>query len=154
VDVLRRHQSGPALLRPKLAGPDRQRQLLIAGSAALDWPELTGCNLCRKPGVMAPMDGNAKFYGPAMENRKPAQVLRQPRASCTRLWAGSFVLHPAALHRMRHLLRILDPGERRARSENQGDGFLGEGLPEEGERLWRKAGWMSQARHVRRLCGD
>ena len=30
--------------------------------------------------------------------------------------------------------------------ENQVDGFLGEGLPEDAL-LWSKAGWMSQARH-------
>jgi len=44
------------------------------------------------------------------------------------------------------LARSLDPGERAADPENQVDGFLGGGLPEDAQ-LWSKAGWMSQARH-------
>ena len=44
------------------------------------------------------------------------------------------------------LSRSLDQQHRRADPENQVDGFLGEGLPED-SLLWSKAGWMSQARH-------
>ena len=57
------------------------------------------------------------------------------------------LLSPPACHRLRSALaRSLDQGERSADPENQVDGFLGEGLPEN-SRLWSKAGWMSQARH-------
>ena len=57
------------------------------------------------------------------------------------------LLSPPACHRLRSALaRSLDQGERSADPENQVDGFLGEGLPENSS-LWSKAGWMSQARH-------
>ena len=57
------------------------------------------------------------------------------------------VVSPPACSRLQGLLRrSLDQQQRRADPENQVDGFLGEGLPEDAH-LWSKAGWMSQARH-------
>ena len=57
------------------------------------------------------------------------------------------VLSPPGCQRLRtRLLRSLDQKVRAADSENQVDGFLGEGLPANST-LWSKAGWMSQARH-------
>ena len=57
------------------------------------------------------------------------------------------VVSPPACRRLQGLLRrSLDQMQRRADPENQVDGFLGEGLPEDAL-LWSKAGWMSQARH-------
>ena len=57
------------------------------------------------------------------------------------------VVSPPACRRLQGLLRrSLDQQQRRADPENQVDGFLGEGLPEDAL-LWSKAGWMSQARH-------
>ena len=57
------------------------------------------------------------------------------------------VVSPPACRRLQGLLRrSLEQQQRRADPDNQVDGFLGEGLPEETQ-LWSKAGWMSQARH-------
>ena len=57
------------------------------------------------------------------------------------------VVSPPACRRLQGLLRrSLDHQQRRADPENQVDGFLGGGLPEDAL-LWNKAGWMSQARH-------
>ena len=57
------------------------------------------------------------------------------------------VVSPPACARLQGLLRrSLDQKQRHADPENQVDGFLGEGLPEDAL-LWSKAGWMSQARH-------
>ena len=57
------------------------------------------------------------------------------------------VVSPPACRRLQGLLRrSLDQQQRRSDPENQVDGFLGEGLPEDAL-LWSKAGWMSQARH-------
>ena len=57
------------------------------------------------------------------------------------------VVSPPACRRLQGLLRrSLDQKQRHADPENQVDGFLGEGLPQDAL-LWSKAGWMSQARH-------
>jgi len=145
VDVLSGTTSGPALPEAKLQAWIAQRQLLNRWFGGLDWPELTGCNLCQKTWGDGPYGRECQFYGPAMENRNRLSVNATARLLHA-IVAGS-VVSPPACSRMRHLLRrSLDPGKRRADPENQVDGFLGEGLPE-GARLWSKAGWMSQARH-------
>jgi len=66
------------------------------------------------------MERERQFYGPAMETAT-GSVLRPPRASCTRLWAGSFV-SPRPCSRMRHLLsgRSLDQVKNAAVRRNQG----------------------------------
>jgi hypothetical protein len=60
--------------------------------------------------------------------------------------AGAIVSPPASLRMQALLSRSLDLEQRAADPENQVDGFLGGGLPEDTQ-LWSKAGWMSQARH-------
>ena len=85
------------------------------------------------------------FYGADNSNRNglsTAATARMLEAVMTRA-----VVSPPACHRLQGLLRrSLDQHQRRADPENQVDGFLGEGLPDDAL-LWSKAGWMSQARH-------
>ena len=145
VDLLTGTGSGPELPEAAFERWCRQRQLINRWAAGLGWPEWTGCNACQKTWSEGPYGRERQFYGADLENRNRLSTDLTARLLHA-VMAGAMV-SPAADRRMQDLLeRSLDPGERAADPENQVDGFLGGGLAA-GDRLWSKAGWMSQARH-------
>ena len=113
--------------------------------AELHWPELDGVNCCQKTWGDGPYGRERRFYGADNANRNALSTAATARM-LEAVMTGA-VVSPPACRRLQVLLdRSLDPVQRQADPENQVDGFLGEGLPEDC-RLWSKAGWMSQARH-------
>ncbi|MEN9541526.1 MAG: hypothetical protein RLZZ459_1617 [Cyanobacteriota bacterium] len=145
VDLLTGTGSGPELPAAAFARWCRQRQLINRWAAGLGWPEWAGCNACQKTWSEGPYGRERQFYGADLENRNRLSTDLTARLLHA-VMAGSMV-SPAADRRMQDLLeRSLDRGQRAADPENQVDGFLGGGLAE-ADRLWSKAGWMSQARH-------
>jgi hypothetical protein len=145
VDLLSGTTGGPDLPPERFAKWARQRRLVNDWLEDLAWPELEGCNACQKTWEDGPYGRERQSYGEHLENRN-----RLSTDAVARLLHGVIagaVVSPPACARMRSLLRrSLDPRARAEDPENQVDGFLGGGLPEEA-RLWSKAGWMSRARH-------
>ena len=145
VDLLTGTTSGPALNGERWELWTQQRRLINGWLQSLAWPELEAVNCCQKTWGDGPYGREKMFYGADNSNRNglsTAATARMLEAVMTRA-----VVSPPACHRLQGLLRrSLDQHQRRADPENQVDGFLGEGLPDD-SLLWSKAGWMSQARH-------
>jgi hypothetical protein len=150
VDLLTGTGSGPELPPEPFLRWSVQRQLINRWFEGMGWPEWQGCNACQKTWAEGPYGRERQSYGSALENRNRLSTEVTARLMQA-VMAGEWV-SPQASARMRELLaRTLDPAARREDTENQVDGFLGEGLPA-GSRLWSKAGWMSQARHDAAFC--
>tara|TARA_B100001093_G_C26768255_1_gene988881 strand:+ start:624 stop:1523 length:900 start_codon:yes stop_codon:yes gene_type:complete len=145
VDLLTGTSSGPDLQGEAWMSWQRQRQLVNEWLSDFGWGEFDRVNCCQKTWGDGPYGREKMFYGDNNSNRNAlctAAVSRLLEAVMT-----DGLLSPPACQRLRSALdRSLDQKERRADPENQVDGFLGEGLPENC-RLWSKAGWMSEARH-------
>ena len=145
VDLLTGTTSGPELHGERWLLWQRQRRLVNDWLAELHWPELDGVNCCQKTWGDGPYGRERRFYGADNANRNALSTAATARM-LEAVMTGA-VVSPPACRRLQLLLdRSLDPVQRQADPENQVDGFLGEGLPEDC-RLWSKAGWMSQARH-------
>ena len=113
--------------------------------ASLGWSELESVNCCQKTWGDGPYGREKAFYGADNSNRNALSTAATARL-LEAVMTGA-VVSPPACRRLRDLLaRSLDRVQRQADPENQVDGFLGEGLPQD-TALWSKAGWMSQARH-------
>ena len=145
VDLLSGTRSGPDL-PPERFGPwQAQRRLVNDWLASLAWPEWAGGNACQKTWGDGPYGRERQFYGADLHNRNRLSTDFTARLLLAVIEGA--IVSPPACARMRALLdRSLDPRQRVADPENQVDGFLGAGLGQ-GDRLWSKAGWMSQARH-------
>ena len=145
VDLLTGTTSGPALRSPAWEQWQHQRLVVNRWLRDFRWPELENVNCCQKTWGEGPYGRERAFYGATNANRNAlctGAVARMLEAVMT-----DSVLSPPGCQRLRtRLLRSLDQKVRAADSENQVDGFLGEGLPANST-LWSKAGWMSQARH-------
>ena len=145
VDLLTGTTSGPALRSPAWEQWQHQRLVVNRWLRDFRWPELESVNCCQKTWGEGPYGRERAFYGATNANRNAlctGAVARMLEAVMT-----DSVLSPPGCQRLRtRLLRSLDQKVRAADSENQVDGFLGEGLPANST-LWSKAGWMSQARH-------
>lgn len=145
VDLLTGTTSGPALRSPAWEQWQHQRLVVNRWLRDFRWPELESVNCCQKTWGEGPYGRERAFYGATNANRNAlctGAVARMLEAVMT-----DGVLSPPGCQRLRtRLLRSLDQEVRAADSENQVDGFLGEGLPANST-LWSKAGWMSQARH-------
>ncbi|BEV35991.1 serine hydrolase [Synechococcus sp. M16CYN] len=145
LDLLTGTTSGPVLQGKRWQSWQRQRRLVNDWLTTLMWPELEHVNCCQKTWGDGPYGREKVFYGINNANRNlltTAAVARMLEAIMT----GAVVSPPACRRLQDFLLRSLDPELSRADPENQVDGFLGEGLPED-VKLWSKAGWMSQVRH-------
>jgi hypothetical protein len=145
VDLLSGTTSGPSLPPERFARWASQRQLVNNWLGELGWAELEGCNTCQKTWGEGPYGRERDFYGGELENRN--RLSTDATARLLHAVIAAAVVSPPACGRMRDLLqRSLDPAARAADPENQVDGFIGGGLPNDAL-LFSKAGWMSQARH-------
>ena len=145
VDLLTGTSSGPELMAEPWDLWQQQRQLVNGWLASLGWSELESVNCCQKTWGDGPYGREKAFYGADNSNRNALSTAATARL-LEAVMTGA-VVSPPACRRLRDLLaRSLDPVQRQADPENQVDGFLGEGLPQDAG-LWSKAGWMSQARH-------
>ncbi len=145
VDCLTGTSSGPDLQGEAWVNWQRQRQLVNEWLSDFGWAEFERVNCCQKTWGDGPYGREQRFYGENNSNRNALTTAAVSRLLEAVMTDG--LLSPPACHRLRSALaRSLSQVERSADPENQVDGFLGEGLPEN-SRLWSKAGWMSQARH-------
>ena len=145
VDLLTGTTSGPELHGERWEIWTQQRHLINAWLQNLAWPELREVNCCQKTWGDGPYGREKMFYGVDNSNRNGLSTAATARM-LEAVMTGA-VVSPLACRRLQGLLRrSLDQKQRHADPENQVDGFLGEGLPQDAL-LWSKAGWMSQARH-------
>lgn len=145
VDLLSGVTSGPELPPAKLKAWATKRQAVNRYFARLKWPELVDFNATQKTWDDSPFgrEWQGRYELPNNHNRISTE------AAARALWeiAAGRAVSPAASRRMlRQLSRQLDPKAWGEESENQVEGFLGQGLPR-GAKLWSKAGWTSQVRH-------
>ncbi len=109
------------------------------------WPEFAPIWVTQKTWEESP-------YGREQQSRVQVRNNRNrltTEAAARLLWSidRDEVVSKRACREMRRVLqRRLDAKARRDHADNQIDGFLGEGLPEDA-RLWSKAGWTSKTRH-------
>ncbi len=145
LDLLTGTSSGPVLQgEPWLRWQD-QRQLVNHWLLDFGWSEFERVNCCQKTWGDGPYGREKSFYGENNSNRNALSTAAVSRLLEAVMTDG--LLSPPACQRLRSALeRSLDLDERSADPENQVDGFLGEGLPQDSH-LWSKAGWMSEARH-------
>ncbi|MFN9645713.1 MAG: serine hydrolase [Cyanobacteriota bacterium] len=111
----------------------------------MGWTELEGIISCQKTWGDGPYGRERQSYGVDNANRNRLSTEGTARM-LQAVMAGAMVSPPASRRMQALRARSLAPAARAADPENQVDGFLGGGLPEDAQ-LWSKAGWMSQARH-------
>ena len=145
VDLLTGTTSGPSLYGERWDCWKTQRLLVNEWLESFNWPELKSVNCCQKTWDYGPYGREKDFYGEGNINRNALRT-----SSVARILEGIMtesLISPQACKRLKKLLgRSLNIAKRKEDSNNQIDGFLGEGL-EEGTSIFSKAGLMSQVRH-------
>ncbi|NJL00198.1 MAG: serine hydrolase [Spirulinaceae cyanobacterium SM2_1_0] len=146
VDALTGTTSGPELPPGPFASWQQQRNLVNRYYQALGWQELESINVNQKTWGDGPYGRERAFVGPLLENRN-----RLTTDACARLLHSIVGGVAVSAPRSQAMLALLQrqpnlPPPLPGAAENQVNGFLGGGLPENA-RLWSKAGWTSQVRH-------
>ena len=145
IDILTGTNSGPSLINNEWKIWKHQRQLINKWLESFNWSELELVNCSQKTWEDSPYGRDKDFYGENNENRNKLTT-----SSIARIFEALMtdnLLSPISSKRIKnYLLRSLNRLDRRRNPENQIDGFLGEGLPEN-SKFWSKAGLMSEARH-------
>jgi len=144
IDLLTGTTSGPSLEGEIFDIWKYQRSIINDWLRDLHWEELKGFNCCQKTWEDAPYGREKDFYGTHKENRNSmttdgtARVMEEIMQNI--IFSESGINLKNCLHRTLHKNFIKkDPN-------NQIEGFLGEGLPEDLQ-FWSKAGLMSEVRN-------
>ena len=120
-----------------------QREIINDWLIGLEWEEVKEFNCCQKTWEDRPYGREKDFYGEKNQNRNSMSTHGTAK-----------ILEEIILHKIYHednlklknfLFRNLAK-DLITKNENQIEGFLGEGLPENTP-FWSKAGLMSEARH-------
>ncbi len=145
IDLLTGTSSGPVLKNELWKNWKLQRNLINNWIRSFNWPEMKTVNCCQKTWEDSPYGREKKFYGCNNENRNALST--EATARFLESLMTDDLLPPISSQKIKNILsRSLNLNERKLNPENQIDGFLGEGLPNETQ-IWSKAGWMSEARN-------
>ncbi|ABX09572.1 serine hydrolase [Prochlorococcus marinus] len=145
VDMLTGTTSGPSIKGFNWECWKQQRNIVNNWLKSFQFQELDLINCSQKTWNDGPYGREKDFYGDKNQNRNALTSLAVAKV-LEGIMTSSF-LSIKATKKLRDLLsRSLDLVSRKADTENQIDGFLGEGLPQ-GSQIWSKAGLMSEARH-------
>ena len=145
IDTLTGTTSGPELPPGPFETWKSQRNIINRYFQSLGWPELENINLCQKTWSDGPYGRERIFLGEFMENRNMLTTEAVARLLHT-IVGGVAVSSGRSQEMMALIKRDLDSAESESEEEDQVMGFLGEGLPSNGN-IWSKAGWTSQVRH-------
>ncbi len=145
VDLLTATTSGPALNGKNWEVWKKQRNWINDWLNSFDWEEFCSINCCQKTWNDGPFGREKDFYGKSLQNRNALSTIATARL-LESIMNDSLLTAKSTKDLKKLLFRSLDLVERKADSDNQVDGFLGEGLPI-GTKLWSKAGLMSEARN-------
>lgn len=145
VDILSGTTSGPELSPGPFETWKFQRNIVNRYFQSLGWPELETINANQKTWCDGPYGRERAFLGELMENRN--MVTAEATARLLHSIVGGVAVSAVRSQAMMSLMkRSLSPTELSPDEENQVTGFLGGGLPQDGQ-VWSKAGWTSKVRH-------
>ncbi|MDJ0733843.1 MAG: serine hydrolase [Nostocaceae cyanobacterium] len=146
IDVLTGTTSGPQLSPGPFETWKHQRNIINRYYQSLGWTEMETINVCQKTWGDGPYGRERAFYGEMLENRN--MVTTNATARLLHSIVGGVAVSSGRSQIMMDLLkRSLNPDDLpQDVEEDQVTGFLGGGLPQEGQ-IWSKAGWTSQVRH-------
>ncbi|MFM5890328.1 MAG: serine hydrolase [Dolichospermum sp.] len=146
VDILSGTTSGPVLTPGPFETWKYQRQIVNRYYQSLGWEEINAINVCQKTWGDGPYGRERAFYGEMFENRN--MLTTDATARLLHSIVGGVAVSSGRSQGMMNLLkRSLNGQELSANvEEDQVIGFLGGGLPENGQ-IWSKAGWTSTVRH-------
>ncbi|MFM6307582.1 MAG: serine hydrolase [Dolichospermum sp.] len=146
VDILSGTTSGPVLTPSPFETWKYQRQIVNRYYQSLGWEEINAINVCQKTWGDGPYGRERAFYGEMFENRN--MLTTDATARLLHSIVGGVAVSSGRSQGMMNLLkRSLNGQELSANvEEDQVIGFLGGGLPENGQ-IWSKAGWTSTVRH-------
>ncbi len=144
IDLLTGTTSGPCIEGELWENWKYQRGIINDWLYDLPWEDLNGINCCQKTWDDGPFGREKEFYGYKNENRNAMTT-----DSAARI-LEEIMIHinyqKNDLNLRSFLKRNLNKVVLKNDADNQVDGFLGEGLPEN-INLWSKAGLMSEVRH-------
>ena len=146
VDILSGTTSGPVLTPGPFETWKYQRQIVNRYYQSLGWEEINAINVCQKTWGDGPYGRERAFYGEMFENRN--MLTTDATARLLHSIVGGVAVSSGRSQAMMKLLkRGLNADELPQNvEEDQVTGFLGGGLPENGQ-IWSKAGWTSTVRH-------
>jgi len=145
LDILTGTTSGPSLNEQNFEAWKIQRKLINNWLEELQWSEIKDWNCSQKTWNEGPFGREKDFYGKSNENRNIMTTAGSARIFES-LMTNEIIPKVENEYLKTMFKRSLDPVNRKKDSENQIDGFLGEGLPL-ASKLWSKAGLMSEVRH-------
>ena len=144
VDTLTGTTSGPSLNDEIWENWKYQRQIINDWLKSLNWGELNGFNCCQKTWEDSPFGREKDFYGTNNKNINQmstdgtAKILEEIMKNIEYTKENINIKHCLSRTLIKESF-IKDPN-------NQIEGFLGEGIPENVP-YWSKAGLMSKVRH-------
>ncbi len=144
IDLLTGTTSGPSLEDLSWANWKYQRDIINDWLKELDWQELEGVNCCQKTWEDSPYGREKDFYGLTNENRNSLTSDSIGRIMEEIMTNINF--HKNNINLKNCLKRKIDDELLKDNLNNQIEGFLGAGIPEDTQ-FWSKAGLMSKARH-------
>jgi hypothetical protein len=145
VDVLSGTTSGPELPPGPFETWKFQRNIVNRYFQSLGWSELETINVNQKPWCDGPYGRERSFMGELMENRN--MLTTDATGRLLHSIVGGVAVSAVRSQAMMALMkRSISPEDLFDDEENQVNGFLGGGLPQDAH-LWSKAGWTSSVRH-------
>lgn len=144
IDLLTGTTSGPSLEKEIFQRWKYQRAIINDWLHNLNWEELKDFNCCQKTWEDRPYGREKDFYGTSNNNRNAMTTDGTARIMEEIMQNISF--NKKNINLRNYLFREIDERSQPKDTNNQINGFLGEGLPQKIP-VWSKAGLMSKARH-------
>ena len=144
VDTLTGTTSGPSLNEEIWENWKYQRQIINDWLISLNWSNLKGFNCCQKTWEDGPFGRERDFYGIRNENRN--RMSTDGTARIMEEIMHNIEYSTANINIKNCISRNLIKESFAKDPNNQIEGFLGEGIPENTP-YWSKAGLTSQVRH-------
>ena len=144
IDTLTGTTSGPSLDKDIWEDWKYQRQIINDWLVSLNWSELNGFNCCQKTWEDGPFGREKDFYGE--NNKNINQMSTDGTAKIMEEIMKNIEFKKDNINIKNCLSRNLIKDSYINDPNNQIEGFLGEGIPENVP-YWSKAGLMSRVRH-------
>ena len=144
VDLLTGTTSGPSLEKEIFNRWKYQRTIINDWLKTLNWEELQDFNCCQKTWEDSPYGREKDFYGISNKNRNAMTTDGTARIMEEIMQNINF--NEKNINLKNCLYREIKEQSQDKNTNNQINGFLGEGLPQKIP-FWSKAGLMSEARH-------
>ena len=144
VDLLTGTTSGPSLNIETWENWKYQRQIINDWLKSLNWDEINGFNCCQKTWEDGPFGREKDFYGIKNENRN--QMSTEGTAKIMEEIMRNLKYSNENINIKNSLSRTLIKESVAEDPNNQIEGFLGEGIPDNTP-YWSKAGLTSKVKH-------